>query len=116
VTISSTDPRLKRVGTRQQYQMQISLSADHAGVIIAGGLTDAQGNSSTPVGSYFVRVNTGIRLPCTVNSSGVITPPGRGGCEVTVRWPVAQANSNFTNAISNPTNFIEARIFLQVVA
>jgi hypothetical protein len=32
VTISSTDPRLKRVGTRQQYQMQISLSADHAGV------------------------------------------------------------------------------------
>jgi hypothetical protein len=115
VTISSTDPRLKRVGTRQQYQMQISLSADHAGVIIAGGLTDARGNNSTPVGSYFVYGST-QEFVCTVNSSGVITPTGRGGCEVTVRWPVAQANSNFTNATSNPTNFIEARVALTVTA
>lgn len=113
VSISSTDPRLKQVGTKQQYAMTISLSADHAGVTIAGGLTDAQGNASTPVGPYFVYGPT-QKFVCTVNGSGVITPTGRGGCEVTVRWPVAQVNSSFTNATSNPTNFIEARIALIV--
>jgi len=114
VTISSTDPRLTQVGTKQQYAMTISLSADSGGVTVAGGLTDAQGNASTPVGSYFVYGST-QKFVCTVNGSGVITPTGKGGCEVTVRWPVAQVNSSFTNATSNPTNFIEARIALTVI-
>lgn len=41
VTISSTDPRLKRVGP-SQYELTLSLSRDSAGVLIQGGLTDAR--------------------------------------------------------------------------
>jgi len=72
-------------------------------------------NTSTPVGPYFQYGST-QKFVCTVSSSGLITPTGKGGCEVTVRWPVCQVNSSFTNATSNPTNFIEARIALTVSA
>lgn len=112
VTISSTDPRLKQVGTRQQYAMTISLSGDAAGVQVNGGLTDAQGTANTPVGSYFVSGSRQRFVATCV--AGLIVPVGVGRTEVYVRWPVAQVNASWGNAQSQISNFLEATISLTV--
>ena len=118
VIVSGQDSRLRQVGTRQQLALIISLSGDAAGYTLTPSLTDAQGGSTTPVGSYFTGISR-QRFVCTL-SNGKIVPVGVGQCEVEVMWPVAAVNQNWsTNGLNapgsggaqnNPSNFISATI------
>lgn len=122
VTISGQDGRLKQVGTRQQLSLIISLAADAAGYTLRPSLTDAQGNATTPVGSYFSGISR-QKFVCTF-ANGKIVPVGIGSCDVEVTYPQAQVNANFSTnglnvsgsggATSNPSNFISATINLVV--
>jgi hypothetical protein len=114
VTISSSDPRLKRVGP-SQYELTLSLSKDSAGVRVQGGLTDAQGNVNTAaptIGSFIYGCTQ--RLICSVSDTGLVTPTALGSCDVYTRWPIGQVNAGFPNAEPNLSNFAEARIALRI--
>ena len=122
VTCTGQDGRLKQAGTRQQLSLIISLSGDAAGYALTPSLTDAQGNSVTPVGAYFYGVSR-QRLVCTF-SGGKIIPVGVGQCSVEVRYPVACVNASWSSnglnvagsggAQNNPTNHIYLSINVTV--
>jgi hypothetical protein len=104
-----------RVGSPQQYSVTISLTG--APLQIVANMADAQNHPVIAVAPqvFAYRYISRQRFVATVDSNGIITPTGRGQCEVEI-ISSRDCNASFTGATPSGTEGVRASLLVTVVA